>query len=103
MWAERMPADPPRPASSEDIPRAVEFLINLVLRGVCFLLAGISALVALIAWFAAWSWRSAPLILAFVFFAGTFAFRPRGKMVFDRVVPSVIVPKPPEPERAGDR
>jgi hypothetical protein len=95
--------DPPKPppATSEAIPLAVEFLINLMLRWFCLILAGAFGLLALAAWVEAWAWWVVlpALALTLVSFACAFSFRPRGKIVVDRVGPSVIVPdrNPPNP------
>ena len=76
------------------IPLAVEFLINLVLRWTCFVLAGAFGLLALVALIQAWSWWI--LMPALAITLGSFVcavlIRPQGKLAFDRSGPIVIVP-----------
>ena len=84
----------PRPASSEDIPRAVEFLINTALRWFFFLVGAMFGLLAIASWRLGWSWwvliPTLIFSLAAILLART--FRPRGKLVFDSHGPIVMVP-----------
>ena len=84
----------PRPATSETIPRAVEFLINLMVRWICFALAGAFSLLSLVGWLAAWPWWVGlpTLALTLAFFLCAFSIRPRGKIVYGSGGPIVIVP-----------
>ena len=84
----------PRPATSETIPRAVEFLINLILRWICFALAGAFGLFTVVAWIIGWPWWVVlpALALTLAFFACAFSIRPQGKIVFDSGGPSIVVP-----------
>jgi hypothetical protein len=85
------------PATSEAIPRAVEFLILLLLRWACFGLAGAAGLLAVAAWRGDWpAWAAAiPAGAGAVALAVGAAIRPRGRVRWDRDGPSVVVPSRP--------
>src|SRR5262249_20936085 len=96
-------AKPPRPATSEDIPRAAEFLLLFLMRWALFGLAAGAGLLLIAAWTSGWP-RWAIATLAAFMFAGVAcgaSLRPRGGFRFDRVGPCIIVP-PARPGRAGD-
>ena len=92
----------PKLATSEDIPRAVEFLILFFLRWTCFGFGGIFGLLSLTAWVAGWTWWVVvPLsIFTFLTIGCGVAMRPQGKFKFDRVGPSIIVPASRSPVRS---
>lgn len=89
-----------RLATSEDIPRAVEFLILSVFGCGCLAVALVLALLSIAAWLMPWNrWLATALsALALAAVAVGLAIRPRGRFRFDRVGPSIIVP-PSEPRR----
>ena len=93
-----------KPATSDAIPRAVEFLILTLLRWAFFCLAGVFGLLAVTAWLRHWPWWVAVALSVFLLATAVcgVAIRPRGKFRFDRVGPSVIVPTPGSNSR-GDR
>jgi hypothetical protein len=84
----------PRLATSEDIPRAIEFLINFVFKWTFLAIASLLALVAVIAFLGAWPWfvLYPALALATGALLFSFTFKPKGKFHFDRHGPGVLVP-----------
>jgi hypothetical protein len=87
-------ANRPSHATSEDIPRAVEFLIQFLIRWICFGLAGGFGLLSITAWARHWTWWAAipfSVFTVMMVVCGA-AIRPRGKFRFDRVGPSIVVP-----------
>jgi hypothetical protein len=92
----------PTLATSDDIPRAVEFLILFFLRWTCFGFGGLLGLLTLTAWLRAWAWWVVvPLsILACVTIGCGVLMQPQGKFQFDRVGPSIIVPASRSPVRS---
>ncbi len=86
----------PRPASSEDIPRAVEFLINTALRWFFYFVGAMFGLLALASWLKGWPWwvLTAALVLSLAAILLARTFRPRGKFIFDSHGPMVMVPRP---------
>ena len=97
-----------RLGTSEDIPRVVEFLINLLLRWTCLVFAGAFGLLAIVALTKAWTWwivipAVVIALVSLIISLLNFIFAPKGKLVFDRRTPGVIVPsKPMEPSQGLD-
>jgi hypothetical protein len=91
-----------RAATSDDIPRAVEYLIHLLLRWTCLAVAGVLGLIDVVGWLHHWTWWLVVplLVLTMAALACGLSIRPRGRMVFDRVGASVVVPgqNPPHPD-----
>jgi len=84
-----------RLATSEDIPRAVEFLINFVIRWTLFFFSGLFGLLALVAVLRGWAWWV--LIPAAALSLGSFVIawstKPRGRFVTDAHGPIIVVPR----------
>ncbi len=90
----------PRPGTSEDISRVVEFLINLLFRWTCLAIAGAFGLLAIVALTKAWTWWIAiPAVMiamvSLILSLLSFVFAPKGKLVFDSKGPMVFVPSKP--------
>src|SRR3954468_8284365 len=84
----------PKLATSEAIPKAVEFLILFLIRWACFGLAGAFGFLSLAAALCCWAAWIAGLLILFtgLMIACGAAIRPQGEFRFDRVGPSIIVP-----------
>jgi hypothetical protein len=91
----------PRLATSQDIPRAVEYLINAFVRGVCVVAAGSFGLLALLGVLLGWSWWAMLPVSLIAVLSLLFAIRirPRGRMAFDSKGPIIVVPR--EEPRSG--
>ncbi len=81
--------------TSDDIPRAVEFLLLSLIRWLSFGCAALFGLLSIIAWMRHWPrWISVPFmvvsVLAFLF--GRIN-RPKGKWRFDSRGPKIEVPR----------
>ncbi len=85
---------PPRLATSEDIPRAIEYLIQRVLRFAGFGISAVLGMVAFSAFWHGWSlWVVTPaLTLAGMAFMAAISIRPRGEIIFDNHGPIIVVP-----------
>ena len=86
-------------ATSDDIPRAVEFLLLSVIRWVSFSCSALFGLLSIIAWMRDWpTWISIPLmavsVLALLF--GRVS-RPKGRWRFDSRGPMIEVPRNDKP------
>lgn len=83
-------------ATSEDIPRAIEYLIQRVLRFACYAACATLGMVAFAAFWHDWSWWVVvPLLaLACAAFRAAISIRPRGKLIFDEHGPIIVVPRP---------
>lgn len=83
-------------ATSEDIPRAIEYLIQRVLRFACYGVCGTLGMVAFAAFWHGWSWWIVIplLVLACAALRAAISIRPRGKIIFDEHGPIIVVPRP---------
>lgn len=86
-------------ATSDDIPRAVEFLLLSVIRWSSFGIAALFGFLSIIAWMWHWpQWISVLLMVASVL---AFLFgrvnRPKGKWRFDSHGPMIDVPRRSNP------
>ena len=86
-------------STSESVPRAVEFLINLVIRWICFALSAGFGVLTVCGAIKSWTlWVVVPtLALSLFTFVIAILNKPRGKIVFDRTGPAVMVPKEQTP------
>lgn len=84
----------PRPATSEEIPRAVEFLLLFLMRWALFGLAGVAGLLLIAALTLGWVWWVRAVLTTLTFAAMVFgaSIRPRGSFRFDRAGPIIVVP-----------
>jgi VIT1/CCC1 family predicted Fe2+/Mn2+ transporter len=89
----------PRLGTSEDIPRAIEYLIQRVLQFVSFGTSAVLGLVAFSAFWHEWSlWIVIPVVLlACAAFLAGISIRPRVKVIFDAHGPIIVVPRPQTP------
>ncbi len=85
----------PRPGGKEDVARAIEFLMNFVIRWTLFFFFGVFGLLALAAWLRGWAWwvLIPAAALAVVCFVLGWSTKPRGKFASDAHGPMIIVPR----------
>ena len=95
----------PRPGTSEDVAKAVEFLFVMAIRCLFIGLSVVAGLLALAAWSLHWTrWVAIPsTVVAVGAFALGMACRPAGRLGSDRHGPFVVVPRRVPPvESIGD-